>query len=599
MSAPSPVQLAGTIVSVNITSRGQPLNSSYQVASVDIWTGVNKLPKARLVISDGNPASNTFPISETAELIPGAEISISLGYDQNATQVFSGVIYRQGLDISQNGPSRLIVEAADKSMVMTLARKNAIFEDMTDAAMMQQLIRDNGLTADVAATRDVQPSIVQFYSTDWDLLVIRAQVNGMVVTVADAAVTVAAPDTTRAPVLSLKYGESILDFQAAMDASTQYTASAIQSFAWDPAAQNVTTSGTASADVTSPGNLTSDELAAVFGVTQNRQQTGGTLETNALTTWSSAELLKTRLSKIRGEVRFQGNALATPACMVSLEGLGDRFNGNAYVSGIHHCVREGLWTTSAEMGLSAAWFAATAPNVCAPGAAGQLPAIANMQTGIVLKIDNDPEGEFRVQVSLPLLQAGTLGLWARLGSFYASNGFGAEFYPEVDDEVVVAFMNGDPRFPIIVGALYSKKHPPNITPDAQNKQKSIVTRSKLRIDFFEENPAVEIATPGGQSVRLDDKSNTVTVKDSNGNTVTLASTGITLDSASKVSINAKTDIVLSAAGAVSITGKAGVKLAGLSIQANAETSFAAQGSAEAKLISSGMVVVEGAMVKIN
>ncbi|MGS0742602.1 phage baseplate assembly protein V [Glaciimonas sp. GG7] len=164
-----------------------------------------------------------------------------------------------------------------------------------------------------------------------------------------------------------------------------------------------------------------------------------------MTAWSSAELLMTRLAKIRGEVSFQGCALAVVGSMVTLDGLGDRFNGAAYVSGVRQHSALGLWTTTIEIGLSPQWFAATAPRIAAPGASGQLPAAANLQTGIVLKTDADPEGEFRVQVSLPLMQAGTLGLWARLGSFYASNGFGAEFYPEIGDEVVVAFMNGDPR----------------------------------------------------------------------------------------------------------------------------------------------------------
>ncbi len=599
MTAPSPTQLAGSDVSVSIMANGKALDTAYQVISIDVWTGVNKLPKARLVISDGSPWERTFAISETTALIPGATLKISLGYDLNETSIFSGVIYRQGLDVSQDGPSRLIVEAADLAMAMTLARKNAIFEDMTDSQVMTKLIGQAGLKAKVTATTTVQPSIVQFYSSDWDLMLIRAQINGMVAVVSDAAVTVAPPDTSLAPVLTLTYGDSILDFRADMDASTQYTAAAIQSFAWDPASQEVLASGQASTNVESPGNLSSDTLAKVFGIKNFTQQTGGTLEMSDLTAWSSAELLKTRLAKIRGEIRFQGNALATPGCMVTLAGLGDRFNGAAYVSGVHQHAALGLWSTSIEIGLSPQWFSTTAPNIAAPGASGLLPAAANLQTGIVLKTDADPDGEYRVQVKLPLLQAGTLGLWARLGSFYASNGFGAEFFPEVGDEVVVAFMNGDPRFPVIVGSLYSKKNPPPVPPDAKNNQKSIVTRSKLRIDFFEEDQAVEVSTPHGQSVRLDDTAKTVTIKDRNGNSVTLAEGGITIDSATKISMTAKTDISVSAQGKLSLTGTGGVTIDGLTINAKADTSFSAQGSADAKLTSSGLVTVQGSLVKIN
>ncbi|HYI38768.1 MAG TPA: type VI secretion system tip protein VgrG [Allosphingosinicella sp.] len=599
MSAPSPVQMAGALVSSTIATNGKALDSAYQVESIDIWTGVNKLPQARIIISDGSPSEATFPISETEALIPGKSLTIKVGYDSQETQIFSGLIYRQGLEVSQDGPSRLVVEATDKAMAMTLARKNAIFEQMTDSDVIKKLIAQAKLESTVATTSPVQPSIVQYYASDWDLMLIRAQLNGMVTIVSDGAVAVAPPDTSKPPVLSLTYGESILDFRAAMDASTQYAAGAIQSFAWDPATQKLAVSGKASASVTEPGNISSDELASVFKVAQFPQQTGGTLEQADLTDWSSAELLKAKLAKIRGGIRFQGNALAKPGCMVELEGLGDRFNGNAYVSAVHHAVADGLWMTNVEIGMSPQWFAATAPEVAAPGAAGQLPPVANLQTGIVLKTDGDPDGEYRVQVQLPLLQAGNLGVWARLGSFYASNAIGVEFYPEIGDEVVVAFMNGDPRFPVIVGSLYSKKNPPPVVPDAKNNQKAIVTRSKLRVDFFEELPAVEISTPKKQSVRLDDNAKTVTIKDMNGNVVTMASGGITVDSAAKITLTAKTDVAIAAQGKVSIKGTGGVEIAGLTIKANADTSFAAQGSAEAKLTSSGMVTVQGGMVKIN
>jgi Rhs element Vgr protein len=600
MTAPSPTQAAGALVSISISAGGNPLDSAYQVMSVDVWNGVNKLPQCRLVIADGSPSEETFPISETAALIPGQALTVALGYDGEETLVFSGIVYRQGLQVTQEGPSSLVVEATDKAMAMTLARKNAVFEPMTDSALIEKLIEAAGLEAEVASTSAVQPSIVQYYASDWDLMLIRAQLNSMVTVVSAGKVAVAPPDTGKAPVLSLTYGESILDFHAAMDASTQYTAGAIQSFAWDPANQALATSGQAAASVTEPGNISSDALAGVFGISQYPQQTAGTLATGDLTGWSSAELLKAKLAKIRGEIRFQGSGLAVPGCMVALAGLGDRFNGNAYVSGVHHQVAEGLWITTAEIGLSPQWFAAIAPEVAAPGAAGQLPAVANLQTGIVQKIDGDPDGEFRVQVTLPLLQAGEAGVWARLGSFYASNAIGAEFYPEIGDEVVVAFMDGDPRFPVIVGSLYSKKMPPPVAPDAKNSQKTIVTRSKLRIDFFDEDqPALEISTPGGQSVRLDDKAKTVVVKDMNGNTVTMAAAGITVDSAAKLTLNAQTDVAITAQGKMSLKGTGGVEISGLTIKADADTSFAAQGSAEAKLTSSAMVTVQGGMVKIN
>lgn len=559
---------------------------------------MNKIPKARIVFYDGDASSETFPISETNTLIPGVPIEISLGYDSTEAVVFSGVIYRQGLQIGENANSKLIVDATDNAIKMTLARHNAVYEKITDSDLIGKLIGNAGLSKSVTSTSTQQASIVQYYATDWDLMVMRAELNSMVVTVEAGKVTVAVPDTSKSPVLTVTYGESILDFRSDMDASTQYAPSAIESYAWDPATQKLAKSGAASASVTEAGNISSASLAKVFAVSPYLQETGAEIDQANLTNWSSGDLLKAKLAKIRGHVAFAGSALVKAGTMIALAGLGSRFNGNVFVSGVHQSLSEGFWMTTAEFGLSPDWFAVSAPNIPAPGASGQLPPINGLQTGVVKKIDSDPDGGFRVYVDLPLLQA-TPGVWARLGSFYASNGIGAEFYPEVGDEVVIAFMNDDPRFPVIVGSLYSKKNPPPVPPDAANKQKTIVTKSKLRIDFFEDKKAIEISTPGGHSIRMDDDAKTVVIKDSNGNKATLASGGITLESAANMDLKAKGNVTIQAGGNLALKATANLTAEGLQIKQTAQTNFEAAGNAQAKLTAGAMVVIQGAMVKIN
>jgi len=77
MTAPSPVLLATSPPSFAITVDGSPLDSSIQFFSIDVWTGVNKLPKARIVMSDGSAADETFAISSSTSLIPGVAIEIA------------------------------------------------------------------------------------------------------------------------------------------------------------------------------------------------------------------------------------------------------------------------------------------------------------------------------------------------------------------------------------------------------------------------------------------------------------------------------------------------------------------------------------------
>jgi Rhs element Vgr protein len=599
VTAPSPLPVDAAVITFSIEVDGKAIDSAVQVDCVDTWISVNKLPRARLVIFDGSAAESNFPLSDLDTFIPGKKVRISAGYDSKNETIFEGVVVRQGLSVDQTEAPKLIVDLTDEAIKMTLERKNALFEKITDGDLIGKLISANGLSKDVASTKTVHEEIVQYYVTDWDLMMMRAEMNGLVVIADSGKVTVKPPDTSQSPVLAVKFGESILDLDIELDAASQFASSAIKSYTWDPDTQKLIESGPGTVSVKEAGNLSSADLAKVFGVSSFTQQTGGAIEQTALQDWSSGELLKSMLSKIRGTVRFQGSSLARVGKTIELAGVGDRFNGPLFISGVHQRIHNGEWLTTAELGLCAHWFAAEAPHVTAPGASGQLPAVAGLQTGIVKNMATDPGGEFRVQVSLPLLQDDAKKVWARLGTFYASNKFGAFFYPEVDDEVVVGFMNDDPRYPVILGSVYGKKLAPPLTPDAENTKKALVTRGNLEITFDDKDKVIEVKTPGGQSIVMSDKAGSIVIKDKNGNTVSMAGGGITLDSGTSVKITAKGDITLDAGANLNLTAKANATMEGLQITHNARTKLTAKGTVSSEVSSSGILTIRGSLVNIN
>jgi Rhs element Vgr protein len=598
MTPPSPTLISGSLSSYTIKVEGKAIPTTIQVVAIETSVSINRLPKARLTIYDGSASIANFPVSSLSIFLPGNKITIALGYNEKNTIVFSGVIVAQRIEIDQTASSKLIVDITDQAMAMTLERKSAVFTNIRDSDLIQKLITGNGLSAEVSATTTVYEDVVQYYATDWDLMTMRAELNGFVVVAGGGTVTVAAPDTQAEPVLLVEYGDSILELNAEMNAATQYTSSAIKSYAWDEATQTVLEAGPRPLKVTEPGNVSSDQLAETFGVTTFAQQTGAMLPSSSLQDWSTAELLKSKLSKIRGEVRFQGSSLAKTGSMIQLAGLGGRFNGSAFISAVRHYVSDGRWTTTVTFGLSWPWFASEAPNIPSPQASGQMPPIQGLQTGIVKQIATDPDGEFRVLITLPILGASSPAVWARLGSFYASKQFGAVFYPEVKDEVIVAFMNEDPRFPVILGSVYSKPLPPPFPPDSTNRMKAIVTREKLELTFDDQNKVLEIKTPGKRSVRLDDKAGTLTVSDDNKNTITLSSSGITIDSAKDLLLKAAGSITVQAGAALNMSAGTNATLKGVQVSHTASGSFSAQGGT-AKLAATGITTISGALVNIN
>ena len=603
MTIPSPLNADAALVSFTIKVEGKEIPSTFQVLSIDTWVAVNKVPKAQIVIFDGDPSESNFEISDLSTFLPGRKLEIAAGYAQKDLTIFKGVIVKQGILINQSQGSKLVVDVVDEAIKMTLERKNDLFPKIRDSDLIGKLITANGLAKDVAPTTTVLEQIVQYYATDWDLMLIRAELNSFVVTVESGKVTVKKPDTKQQPALRVKFGESILDFNAQMDAATQYQPSVIKSLTWDVAGQKLIEAAPSAVVVDEPGNVSSAELAKVFGVKTFPQQTGGTLQEPTLKDWSSAELLKSKLAKIRGYVRFQGSSLVQPGKMIKLEGVGQRFNGNAFISGVHHNINNGRWLTTVDFGLSPQWFAAEARNIAAPDASGQLPAIKGLQTGIVKQVWSDPDGEFRVLVNLPLLQNKNKSIWARLSTFYASKKAGAVFFPEQEDEVIVSFMNEDPRYPVIIGSVYSKKLAPPAaftpTDKTKNTKKAIVTKGNLEISFDDQDKIIQIQTPGKHIIKMNDKSGAISIQDNNNNTVSLSKGGIALDSGSNIKITAKGNITVQANGNLSLSAKANASMEGVQVAHKAKAKFSANGTASAEVTASGMLTVRGAMVKIN
>ena len=583
-----------------IKVEGNELPSTLSVESIETRAEANRIPRVRLVVLDGSPAAGSFEGAGTKVLEPGKKLKISVGYvDSAIAPIFEGIIVKQGVQIPREGPARVVVHAADEALKMCVARNSEVFTKIKDSDLIAKLIKAHGLSASVSATSVVHEDIVQYYASDWDLAVTRAELNGMIVLASGGKVTVAAPRTSAGASLRVAFGESLLDFDAEIDATTQLAKTAIKSYAWDAATQKVASAGPGSLNVTEPGNLSSDTLAKVLGIKAFPQQTGGTLVPKDLTAWSSAELLKSKLSKLRGTVTYAGSVKVAPGGVIEIAGVSAAFSGNAFVSGVRHEIRDGLWTTTAQLGLSARWFAAEADHIEAPPAAGQLPAMSGLQPGIVKEVAKDPDGNDRIAITLPLLHSAAKPVWARYASPYATNKAGFFFLPEVGDEVVVAFMNDDPRFPVVIGNLYGKKHVPPFAPDKNNDTKAIVTRGQLKVTFDDKNKIVEITTPKKQSVKIDDKSGSITLVDANKNKVALSKGGITIESASNIKLSAKGNITLDAKANIALTAKANASMEGLQVSHKAKLKFSAQGTATAELTASGMLTVRGALVKIN
>jgi uncharacterized protein involved in type VI secretion and phage assembly len=198
-------------------------------------------------------------------------------------------------------------------------------------------------------------------------------------------------------------------------------------------------------------------------------------------------------------------------------------------------------------------------------------------------LEGDPDGENRIQVRLPLVSKDENGIWARFASPDAGKDRGFYFRPEIEDEVIVAFINEDPRDPVILGMLHSSSKPSPIEEKDDNHEKGIITRDKLKLLFDDDKKTISIETPNGNKIQLTDDEGTILLEDENGNKISMNADGITIDSSK--------DLILKASGDVTIEG--------IGIQIKASAQLKAEGSAGAEVSSGSMTKISGSLVQIN
>lgn len=158
----------------------------------------------------------------------------------------------------------------------------------------------------------------------------------------------------------------------------------------------------------------------------------------------------------------------------------------------------------------------------------------------------DPDGQGRVKVTLPWSpdtgSDGGYEAWARLATLMGGNNRGTWFIPDSGDEVLIVFEGGDSRRPYVIGGLWNgTDSPPDSMDDAGNNHRKVMRSRngvKITLDDNDGQEKLILETPGGQTITMKDGAASVEIVDSNGNSVKLESSGVTVTASAKVTINA-------------------------------------------------------------
>ncbi|MEL7250698.1 MAG: type VI secretion system tip protein VgrG [Bacteroidota bacterium] len=570
-----------------VLSDGKEVDAKFQFQAITVNREINRIATAKLLIRDGEASEGEFSFSNMAEFEPGKEIEIKAGFDADDDPVFKGLVVKHSIKVQENGNSQLSIVCKDQAVKMTVGRKNGYFTDSKDSDVIGEILSANGVKGKVDATKVTHTEIVQHYMTDWDFVLSRAEANGLVALTNDGKVDIIAPDAGQKPVLNLTYGGTLIEFDAELDARYQWKS--VTAKAWDYGSQKLFESSASSTPFKDHGNLGGDKLADVLGLSTYELQHSGFMPEDELQSWADAELLKSRLAKIRGSAKFKGLSKLKLGDTVELGGVGDRFNGVAYVTAVVLELVKGNLYTHVQFGADPRWFYKKADVLDAPSA-GLMSAVYGLMTGVVVKIDGDPEGQERIQVKCPIIDADAKGVWARLTSLDAGSDRGWVYRPEVDDEVIVGFINGDPRDAVIIGMVHSGKNKAPIPAESANDLKGYTSRSKMKFTFDDGGKVITIETPGGNSVTISDADKMIELKDQNMNSITMNQQGI--------QIKTLKDVVIDAKGSIEGKATVGIKLQALKIDLKA-VALKLIGAASAKLSAAGKMAIKGKPITLN
>ena len=594
----SPDDSLQLVTSFDVKVGGKSLPKDIVVMKILVKSEVNKIAKAYLSIAGGKSYENLFPESEIASFAPGKPVEISLGYAEKNVKVFSGIITKHSIDIgvdylSFSSRNLLLLEASDKAIKMTVGKKSELYEKKKDSEIMTTLLSSAGVTKKVTATTLKHDVIARHNCSDWEFLLNRAKANGMVVFNSMGAVTVEVPKIMGSEKVTVTYGKDIKTFRGDLDASSQLQQ--VEGINYDIFNEKVVKQTGKDPKFDKPGTITGPVLGKVAAATKVSVNVPIPVLSQELKGLADATLMASRLRRMVGEMSFRGTTDVTLGDLVKLNGFGKLFNGLVFITEVEHRVETGLFTTKVSFGLKPSLFQSTNQSDL-----NLLPPMAGLHVGIVKKLDADPNKKNRIQVMIPSLKSTGNGIWAMLGQFHAGKNSGSFFVPELNSEVIVGFINDDPRFPVVLGSLYSKNNTTKEKFTKDNFIKSIVTKAGTRLEFDDKDKTFKVITPKKNTIFISDKAKGIKIEDQNKNVITTSDKGVTITS--------KKDIKLTASGKLELKGTKGVvlsssggdaKIDGKNANLKGKVKAEVNGSAGVNIKSSAQVNIKGAMVNVN
>ncbi|HVC14934.1 MAG TPA: phage baseplate assembly protein V [Acidimicrobiales bacterium] len=575
--------MADTItLSPQVKVNGAPLATTWQGALLELRVEHALNVPARVTLRFADPGyalltSNSVSLDDPLEV----------GGPGGSPTLFTGTVTGVGSEQREGEQPELVLVGHDKSYKLGLTSRVKTWTEDTISNMVSSLLTtESTLSASWSGTTQKLDYLLQV-DTDLGLLGELTRREGADWVVKGSTVHIGKPDELAGTMgtVSLTLGDDLLSFSArATPAPEQVSVSG-----WDNVAQQTVTGASSSA---SSGISPSSTLAGLAtGSATFVTAAVGARSSSEATTLSQAIFDLRAAAAVEATGTAVGNGGLAPGAKVTISGAGP-LSGTYPVTAVEHVYRPRRgFITRFRSGDRRPAGLADSRSANGFGPAGSVVGHYGVTAGIVTNI-KDPEKIGRVKLRFPGMSSTQESAWARVVAMGGGSSRGNVFLPEVDDEVLVAFEDGDTRVPVVIGGLYGKSLTmPTITvTEGKVVKRELVSRLGHTVRFLDgtqtKDMAIELALADGANiVHLGADKTTVTVKQGNELTFTVGQTTITVASGTgALSIKAGTikiqatqqleltapKIVISSDGTLTLEAQAMTKLAGASVQVQAE-----------------------------
>jgi len=510
------------------------------------------------------------------------EIRVFSGTAPQGQKLVSGEVTALEAELDAEATTT-VVRGLDLSHRLFRNRATETYTNVTYSDVADKVARRAGLeTGRIDATRTVHDHVSQGNVTDWDFLTGLAREVGFQVGVTDGKFVFGKPveantgpqdgTYTSSDPLQLVMGKDLLRFRAIVRSSEQVEE--VQVRGWDMRQKRAVV-GTAPAATTSATiGTTPRELANRFGgrayvgvgVPYDEQS-----EVDAAAA-ALAEDIASSFAEFEGVAR--GNPQIRAGRAVSLSLVKTPFDGRYSVTSSRH-----IYDT--ESGYTVAFTVSGSQDRSLYGlvnngfsGGGRSPGISGVTIGIVTDV-NDPEAMCRVKLKFPWLSDTYVSDWARTVQLCAGRDRGGVMLPEVNDEVLVAFDQGDLRRPFVLGELHNGVDKPELGHDivdpstGEVRRRGFISKKGGGLVFLDDDgqEGVTLFT-GDHQLRIAlDKTGTTIKVDSNGKVEITAATEVTVKAGTSLALEAGTSMTLKAA-TISIEGSGPVSVKGQPVRLN-------------------------------